>query len=329
MRQLQVLSPVEFEHLISDLLQAETGSTYERFGVGPDGGIDLRFVDPDTGGVEVVQCKHYKGSSFPQLLTAARQEVPKLEAMHPRPANYRFVTSQSLTPDRKDRLIEALCGWIEDPGRIWGAETIDDLLDRHDQTVERRHVKLWLSSSVQLERLLNAGTLSRSNELIERIEQGLPRYVQTSRFGDAKEALAKDGVCLIAGEPGIGKTTLAQMLLLDCARQGYEALYISEDISEAWDAIGDRPQAIYYDDFLGRIGHTGLRKNEDQRLVDLIERAHRDPQRTRLVLTTREYILRSAVQLYETFDRADVGHTRFVLGLENYSRYERGLVLYN
>jgi Restriction endonuclease len=328
MRQLQALSDIEFEHLISDLLHARTGSTYERFGVGSDGGIDLRFVDPAVGVVEIVQCKHYTGSSFPQLLAAARKEVPKLEAMSPSPTGYRFITSQSMTPNRKDKLIEALDGWIEDPGRIWGAETIDDLLDRHD-LVERRHVKLWLSSSVQLEQLLNAGTLNRSNELIERIVQGLPRYVQTSRFEDAEEVLTKNGVCLIAGEPGIGKTTLAQMLLLDCARQGYQALYISEDITEAWDVIGDRPQVIYYDDFLGRIGLAGLRKNEDRRLVDLIERARRDPQRTRLILTTREYILRGAVQLYETFDRADVNHTRFVLALENYTRYERGLVLYN
>jgi hypothetical protein len=35
------------------------------------------------------------------------------------------------------------------------------------------------------------------------------------------------------------------------------------------------------------------------------------------------------VQLYETLDRADVNHTRFVLELKNYTRYERGLVLYN
>lgn len=328
MRQLQALSDIEFEHLIADLLHAETGSTYERFSVGPDGGIDLRFVDLAAGVVEIVQCKHYARSSFSQLLAAARKEVPKLEAISPPPTGYRLITSQSLTPHQKDKLIGALDGWIEDPGRIWGAETIDDLLDHHDP-VERRHVKLWLSSSVQLEQLLNAGTLNRSNELIERIVQGLPRYVQTSRFEDAEKVLAENGVCLIAGEPGIGKTTLAQMLLLDCARQGYQALYISEDITEAWDVIGDRPQVIYYDDFLGRIGLAGLRKNEDRRLVDLIERARRDPQRTRLILTTREYILRGAVQLYETFDRADVNHTRFVLQLSNYTRYERGLVLYN
>jgi energy-coupling factor transporter ATP-binding protein EcfA2 len=177
--------------------------------------------------------------------------------------------------------------------------------------------------------MLNAGTHNRSNDLIERITQSLPTYVQTARFDDAERVLAENGVCLIAGEPGIGKTTLAQMLLLACVHQGFEALQVSEDVSEAWNVLGDRPQVFYYDDFLGRIGPTGLRKHEDQRLVDLIRRARRDPQRTQLILTTREYILRDAVRLYETFEREEIDQDRFLLALDNYSRYERGLVLYN
>lgn len=329
MRHFQALTDIEFERLISDLLRAETGHLHERFGVGPDGGIDLRFVDLEQGVVEIAQCKHYTKSSFSKLLSAAREEVPKLEAMDPPPTGYRFITSQSLTPGRKKKLIEALDGWIADPGRIWGAETLEDVLNEHADQVERRHVKLWLSSSTHLEQLLNAGTHNRSNDLIERITQSLPTYVQTARFEDAERVLVENGACLIAGEPGIGKTTLAQMLLLACVHQGFEALHISEDVSEAWDVLGDRPQVFYYDDFLGRIGLTGLRKHEDQRLVDLIRRTRRDPQRTRLILTTREYILRDAVGVYETFEREEVDQDRFLLALNDYSRDERGLVLYN
>jgi hypothetical protein len=327
MRHLAALSDVEFEHLVSDLLYAETRQKYERFGVGPDGGIDLRHTDA-SGAVEVVQCKHYSRSSFSQLNTAAGKEPAKLNRLDPRPARYRFVVSQSLTPGQKDKLIEALDGWVDEPGDIWGAEKIEDLLDIHED-VERRHVKLWLSSSQQLEKLLNAGTHNRSNDLIERITEALPRYVQTSRFADAQKLLEESGVCLIAGVPGIGKTTLAQMLLLDCAQQGFEPLYVSENISEAWDALTERPQVFYYDDFLGRIGLAGLSKNEDQRLVDFIAKANRDPRKVRLILTTREYILRDAVSLYDTLGRAAIDHKRFLLALSDYTRYERGLVLYN
>jgi Restriction endonuclease len=324
-RHLAALSDIEFERLVADLLAAEMGASYERFGVGPDGGIDLRRNGEE--GVEVVQCKHYSRSSFSQLCAAAEREAAKLKRLDPAPERYRFVTSQSLTVGKKGKLMDALGGWIEDPALIWGAETIEDLLDIHPD-VERRHVKLWLTSSAQLERLLNAATQNRSNDLIERVTYALPRYVHTGRFFDAQEMLEKEGVCLVAGEPGIGKTTLAQMLLLDSAGRGFEALHVSQDIGEAWEALADRPQAFYYDDFLGRVG-LGLGKNEDQRLVDLIARAHRNPHQTRLILTTREYILRGAVQLYESLDRAELDHKRFLLALPDYSRYERGLVLYN
>lgn len=325
MRQLAALSDVEFERLVADLLTAETGERYERFGVGPDGGVDLRLTS--EGATEIVQCKHYVRSSFSQLRTAAKDEAAKLRRLDPAPDSYRFVTSQSLTPEKKRKLVVALDGWVEETGLIWGAETIEDLLEAHPE-IERRHVKLWLASSAQLERLLNAATMNRSNDLIDRVTYALPRYVHTGRFHDAREMLEKEGVCLIAGEPGIGKTTLAQMLLLDSAGHGFDALHVSQDISEAWEALADCPQAFYYDDFLGRVG-LGLGKNEDQRLVDLIARAHRNPDQTRLILTTREYILRGAIQLYETFDRAELNHKRFLLALPDYSRYERGLVFYN
>ena len=325
MRHLAALSDVEFERLVADLLAAETGNRYERFGAGRDGGIDLRHTSEGT--TEIVQCKHYVRSSFSQLWSAAKGEPAKLRRLDPAPGSYRFVTSQSLTVEKKRKLMVALDGWVEEPGLIWGAETIEDLLNAHPE-IERSHVKLWLASSAQLERLLNAATQNRSNDLIERVTYALPRYVHTGRFHDAREMLEKEGVCLIAGEPGIGKTTLAQMLLLDSAGRGFDALHVSQDISEAWEALADRPQAFYYDDFLGRVG-LGLGKNEDQRLVDLIARAHRNPNQTRLILTTREYILRGAVQLYETFDRAELNHRRFLLALPDYSRYERGLVLYN
>lgn len=325
MRQLAALSDIEFEHLVADLLRAHTGRAYERFAAGSDGGVDLRWTN---GRTEIVQCKHYARSSFSQLLASAKEEPRKLSELSPKPDTYRFVTSQSLTVSQKDKLITALEGWIDKPEMIWGLESIVDLLDAHPE-VERHHVKLWLSSSNQLEQLLNAGTLNRSNDLIERIKYSLPRYVQTARFYDARSLLVDQGVCLIAGEPGIGKTILGQMLLLDSANHGFESFYVSQDINEAWEALADRPQAFYYDDFLGRIGLSGLSKNEDQRLVDLIARANREPESTRLILTTREYILRHAVHLYDTLDRAELDHRRFLLALEDYSRYERGLVLYN
>jgi len=43
MYDFRTLSPIDFELLVRDLLQAELGITMESFGPGKDGGIDFRF----------------------------------------------------------------------------------------------------------------------------------------------------------------------------------------------------------------------------------------------------------------------------------------------
>ena len=55
------LSPTDFEELVADLLSEEHGSRYEIFGVGADGGIDLRSILNDS--YTIVQAKHYSRST--------------------------------------------------------------------------------------------------------------------------------------------------------------------------------------------------------------------------------------------------------------------------
>ena len=49
-------------------------------------------------------------------------------------------------------------------------------------------------------------------------------------------------------------------------------------------------QVFYFDDFLGKTALDKLQKNEDQRLVELMEEVAANPN-WRFILTTREYIL--------------------------------------
>ena len=49
MYDFRTLSPIDFELLVRDLLQAEFNITMESFGPGKDGGIDFRFAVADQG----------------------------------------------------------------------------------------------------------------------------------------------------------------------------------------------------------------------------------------------------------------------------------------
>jgi hypothetical protein len=235
-----------------------------------------------------------------------------------------------MTPLRKQEIYEVFEKWMASPDDVLGPDDINALLNKHPK-VEQTHYKLWLTSSAVLERVLHSEIFNRSDDLVDRIRQDLRLYVQNPSLQRAVKLLGDEHVCIITGGPGIGKTLLANMLLVHHLAREWSAIAVSSDIEEAervWRR--DEKQIFYYDDFLGTVllSRAGLRKNEDARLLNFIERVHRDPQK-RLVLTTREYILRDAKLVYERLDEARLEPMQCVIKLEDYTRLVRAQILYN
>lgn len=136
---------------------------------------------------------------------------------------------------------------------------------------------------------------------------------------------------MIVGGPGIGKSMLANTLMIDHIARGWEAVAVTADISEADDAWDtDQRQIFHYDDFLGRVrlAEGGLKKNEDARIVDFIQRVQSHKNK-RLILTTREYILQDARMRYERLDEAPLTKYEYILKLGDYTRLIRARILYN
>lgn len=320
-----LLSPLDFELLTKDLMEVERGISLENFREGRDKGIDLRYA-PQKGKKLIVQCKRY--SSFSKLkYDLANIELPKIKKL--KPSEYLLVTSLPLSPTQSDELKQILSPYIMSTGDIYGKDRLNSLLSKHDD-VERRHIKLWIGSAGVLETLINAKTHLVSKEEIERTIAATKIYVYNPSFDEALSILKKHGVCIISGQPGIGKTTLARMLLLYFYRINFEIIKIESDISEARNVgYQKKPRFYYYDDFLGQTGHTDkLSKNEDQKLLDFM-RSVNDAKESCFVLTTREYILNQAKLQYEKLDREKFDHRICVIDLSKYSRRIRAQILYN
>ena len=322
----KTLSSHDFEDCARDLLQAELSIRLESFKSGRDGGIDLRH-SRDSERSLIVQCKHYAEFGYDALLRDLKKELPKVKKI--KPARYLIATSVGLSPMKKDEIVGLFSPYCVSPSEVFGKEDLNNLLGRHPE-VEKKNFKLWLSSSLVLNRILHSKIYNYSDTEVERIKRKIKLYVQNDSFFRALKILEDLHYCIIAGIPGIGKTTLAEILLVHHLRLGYEPIKIANDITEAYAVLNQgRRQIFYYDDFLGQtVLEDKLNKNEDESLLRFLDTVRRS-KTTKLILTTREYILAHAKASYEKLSVSSFDYKKCVVDLGDYTEFHRAKILYN
>ncbi len=296
----------------------------ESFKSGRDGGIDLRYASgPDK---LIVQVKHYVRTGLNGLIRDLKKEDKKVKKLAP--SRYVVVTSVPLSPQDKDKIIAALPSAPLVVGDVIGQTDLNNLLGRHP-TIEQGHPKLWLTSQAVLDRVLHNAEATRSEFEVKKIHQQIRRYVQTDAFGEAEKRLADERVVMIAGPPGIGKTTLANMLLYEHLSQGWQAIVIDRDVTEGAKLFKQGVnQIFYFDDFVGAtlIGES-INAN-DKALLSFISMVREDPT-SRLVLTTREHLYEQAKLRSERLRYANLDADRIILRMRDYSTRQRAQILYN
>jgi hypothetical protein len=322
------LSPYDLEILARDLLQAHWGVTLESFKTGRDGGVDLRYAPgPDK---TIVQVKHYLRTGINGLLRDLKVEAVKVRRLQPR--RYVLVTSVPLSPANKEEIVAAIGADVLKPTDVLGAEDLNNLLGQHPN-IEGRHFKLWLASRAILDRVIHNAAVTRSEFKAKQVYEQAKRYVASDAYPAALKMLVEERVAIIAGTPGVGKTTLADLLLYAHLVEGYQAVLIQRDITEGEQLFqtGVR-QIFYFDDFMGatfagdRYGApTGV---NDRALLNFIAMVRATPT-ARLILTTREHVYAQALDRSERLRQAGLDDLRVLLSMPSYSQMQRARILYN
>lgn len=318
------LSPIDFEDLARDLLQAETGNRHETFKAGKDLGIDIRCLS--SGQNIIVQCKHYYRSGFSKLKSSLNEELEKLKKL--KPESYWLVTSLPLSPSNKKELKELMLPYIKSEEQILGKECVNNLLGRYPQ-VERSHFKLWICSTNVLETVLHKGVHNCTVHLKEKLEVERKLFVINDSLDIAMEKLKRERFIIISGNPGVGKTFLSHMLLIKFLKDEYRLVEVSSP-EDAYNLFDPKQKTIFFfDDFLGmtRLGDnfSSEKANEIVKLVDIVRKS----QNSRIILTSRKYLISQAVQCSERFANADLLSREQIVKLEDYTKPLRARILFN
>jgi hypothetical protein len=326
----ETLNDKEFEELVKDLLEKELKVKLQSFKKGKDKGIDLRYSSVKDDNEIIIQAKHYVNSQYYDLKrTMEKVEKNKVNLLNP--SRYILATSIGLTPNNVTEIKGIMSPYIKNIEDIFWKEQLNTILSKYPE-IEDKHYKLWFSSINVFKNILNNGIKGRSKFFEDKIKKSIALFVPSKCFNEALEMLTKNKFIIITGEPGVGKTTLADVLTYNFLGNGYELIYIDEKIQDAEQMLNpniESKQIFYFDDFLGaNYLEIANPKNSDSAIVNFIERIMHIPNKY-LILTTRTIVLNYAKQNSEKIRRARVDISQFEVALKEYSLVDKAKILYN
>lgn len=163
------------------------------------------------------------------MLSILKKEVQKISILKPK--RYILATSFDLSVHQIDEIYEILKSFYLSKDDIIGKLPLNDTLKQYP-SIHAQHFKLWFSSSAILDRILNNDVFVQSSMTKESITRRLATYVPSRATAKAKEILDQQHTCIIAGLPGIGKTTLAHILCAEFLANGWDVIHVFGDLRE-------------------------------------------------------------------------------------------------
>tara|TARA_R110002050_G_scaffold287402_1_gene438592 strand:- start:655 stop:2949 length:2295 start_codon:yes stop_codon:yes gene_type:complete len=325
------LNDREFEALGASIIEKILTKKVETFKSGRDGGVDGRFWIGKKNKEGILQCKHYVETPYKTLISKLKsEEVFKVKKL--KPSKYFFITSKKLSRLNKQEIKTIFHPYIKREDDIYGNEDLNNFLSKKEnQNIVEQNYKLWVTSASTLDLIYNNAIKGRSESTVREIQENSNKYAITENHSKGLKILETNNVIIMTGEPGIGKTTLADNLALYYIAKGYEFCDIEESISEAESIFREKEKKkvlFYCDDFLGSNLYDAISNKRDSHIVKFINRICKDDSK-KFILTSRTNILNKAYSLSHKFQNGKIRDNEFLLKVESLTNIDKAQILYN
>lgn len=318
------LSDIDFQQMVDKLLIGKT-RVVELYAEGRDGGVDgLTCNIPENARI---QAKHYIKSGFSRLKSIIKkEELPKIQ--NENILCYVLVTSLNLSRNQAEILRGIIKKSIPEVV-VLGAASINCLLDNDPATLKST-VKLWAPNAEIVRAVLKPANMNCFYELQNRWADLNNVFVETPDIKKVVDSLEKNHVVVIAGEPGVGKTTLAEYICLLYFKEDYEVHFFEGEFSHDDYDLSDTEKKIifYFDDFLGSTYYNCFSGKQDSSIVNFLKRISKEKNK-RFILTSRTNIIQKACLYSERYQDYGLAKQAYIVNVGAYSRLTKARILYN
>lgn len=335
------LSSDEFEDFSRHLLNRYYSDKYPSKGIyflstnkGRDEGIDLYHSSERNDFEIIVQVKHYAGSSLSHLMNSLfgskgaskGTELEKVKRINP--VRYILVTSLNVPLSKKQEIKKKFSPFIGELKDIIDYRVLNNLLEDYPD-IEKRFIKLYFTSAEVMRQVVFFDSIGYGRFIKDHIENKIKVFVDTGIFSEAEKQLKDSRVLIVTGEPGSGKTTLAEILIYKYLKEKYHLGYILNNISKADEVWVEGLQIFYYDDFLGQnFYETEFAQKEERPLYNFIERIKKTEDKL-FVLTTRTIIYNHARDGSERFRQIRSHSSNVQIEVKKLSHDDKVLMIKN